>query len=60
MVIRTQEPLLPAGAGIDDVLVPLVGLTVLRATFGAPELTLGTAAFPEGALQNGVNAVVPT
>jgi hypothetical protein len=59
MVMGTQDPLLQAGAGIDDVLVPLVGLTVLRATFGAPGLLPGAAAIADGAGLDGVDAVTP-
>jgi hypothetical protein len=59
MVMGTQDPLLQAGAGIDDVLVPLVGLTVLGATFGAPGLMPDAAAMADGAALDGVDAVAP-
>jgi hypothetical protein len=57
MAIGTQDPL--QAAGIDDVLVPLVGLTVLGATFGAPGLALGSSTSPDGALFDGLDAAVP-
>ena len=55
----TSDPLLDTGVGIDDVLVNLVGLTVLGATFGAPGLALRTAPSPDGAYLDGVDAAVP-
>jgi hypothetical protein len=42
MAISAQDPR-PAGFEIGDVLVSLVGLTVLQATFGAPGIMLGRA-----------------
>ena len=57
MAMGTQDPL--QAVGIDDVLVPLVGLTVLGATFGAPGLDLGGGASPDGACHDGLDAAVP-
>jgi hypothetical protein len=57
MAMDTQDALRPAGPGIDDVLVPLVGLTVLGATFGAPGLGLVPAAGSDG-VGHGVDAAL--
>jgi hypothetical protein len=57
MGIGTRDSL--QAVGIDDVLVPLVGLTVLGATFGAPGLDLGDAGSPDGAYHDGLDAAVP-
>jgi hypothetical protein len=58
MAIDTQDPRL-AGFEIGDVLVPLVGLTVLQATFGAPGIALGRAAGADGAFDQSVTAGIP-
>ena len=58
MLIDTQDPG-RAGFEIGDVLVPLVGLTVLQATFGAPGITLGRTVGADGAFDHSIEAGVP-
>jgi hypothetical protein len=54
MAIDTQDPRL-AGFEIGDVLVPLVGLTVLQATFGAPGIAPGRTVGADGPFDHSVS-----
>ena len=60
MVPDARDPLLHPWGEIGQVLVPLVGATILQASFGAPELAHQAAeADPGDAARHGADAAVP-